>query len=142
MQEFIAAIKRYSDFSGRSTRKEYWLFVLLNFIFSMATGLLDSFLGTEIVNEPTVFNGVQFENKLGLLNALYSLFILVPSLAVAVRRLHDVGKSGWMLLIALVPCLGWVWLIILLVEDSQEGENKWGPNPKEQDLWGGSSFNP
>ena len=54
----------------------------------------------------------------------------MPSLAVAVRRLHDIGKSGWMLLIGLIPLVGAIWLLILLLRDSEAGENKYGPNPK------------
>ena len=61
---------------------------------------------------------------------LYNLLILIPSIAVAVRLLHDIGKSGWMLLIGLIPIVGAIWLLILLLRDSEAGENKYGPNPK------------
>ncbi len=67
----------------------------------------------------------------GIIYALYALIVLIPSLAVAVRRLHDVGKSGWMILISLIPLIGGIWLIVLLVTDSNPGANEYGPNPKE-----------
>ena len=66
----------------------------------------------------------------GVFNLLYNLLILIPSLAVTVRRLHDVGKSGWILLIGLIPIVGAIWLLILLLRDSEAGENKFGPDPK------------
>ena len=66
----------------------------------------------------------------GLFQGIYSLVVLIPGLALAVRRLHDVGKSGWMLLIALIPLIGAIWLLVLMVTDSKEGTNKWGENPK------------
>ena len=70
----------------------------------------------------------------GVLSNLYSLAVFLPSLGVLVRRLHDVGKSGWFFLIVLIPLIGAIWLLVLLFKDSEQGENKWGPNPKE-DSW-------
>ena len=67
----------------------------------------------------------------GIIGNLYSLAVLLPSLGVLVRRLHDVGKRGWFFLIILIPLIGFIWLLILLFRDSQQGENKWGPSPKE-----------
>ncbi|MAJ32884.1 MAG: hypothetical protein CMC18_09645 [Flavobacteriaceae bacterium] len=69
---------------------------------------------------------------LGILYIIYALFVFIPGLAVAVRRLHDVGKSGWMLLIALIPLIGAIWLLVLYLTNSNPGENKYGPNPKEE----------
>jgi uncharacterized membrane protein YhaH (DUF805 family) len=66
----------------------------------------------------------------GPLTPLYSLFVLIPSLAVVVRRLHDVGKSGWMFLILLIPIVGFIWILVLLLTDSQQESNNWGDNPK------------
>ena len=68
------------------------------------------------------------------LSYIYTLAVLIPSLAVCVRRLHDVGKSGWMYLICLIPVVGWIWLIVLFCTDSQKGSNKWGNNPKESEI--------
>ncbi|MDY0077004.1 MAG: DUF805 domain-containing protein [Bacteroidales bacterium] len=67
----------------------------------------------------------------GPISGIYSLALIIPSLAVAVRRLHDVGKSGWMILIGLIPLIGFIWLLVLMVTDSKPGENQYGPNPKE-----------
>jgi uncharacterized membrane protein YhaH (DUF805 family) len=66
----------------------------------------------------------------GIIGNLYSLAVFLPSLGVLVRRLHDVGKSGWFFLIVLIPLIGAIWLLVLLFKDSEQGENKWGPSPK------------
>ena len=70
----------------------------------------------------------------GLFYLLYVLAISILSLAVVVRRLHDIGKSGWMILISLIPLIGQIWILVLLITDSKQGENKWGPNPKEVNI--------
>lgn len=120
MNWYLKALKQYVDFSGRARRKEYWMFVLFNLLFAIAAMILDNVLGIAI-------EGIGY----GPLYGLYSLVVLVPGLAVGVRRLHDVGKSGWMLLIALIPLVGAIWLLVLLVTDGEPGTNKWGTNPKE-----------
>lgn len=120
MNWYLKALKQYVDFSGRARRKEYWMFVLFNLLFAIAAMILDNVLGIAI-------EGIGY----GPLYGLYSLVVLVPGLAVGVRRLHDVGKSGWMLLIALIPLVGAIWLLVLLVTDGEPGTNKWGANPKE-----------
>ena len=124
MNWYLKVLNQYSDFNGRARRKEYWMFVLVNFIISLATVGIDNALGLS-------FNYTGNVSGSGVFNLLYNLLILIPSLAVAVRRLHDVGKSGWMLLIGLIPLVGAIWLLILLLRDSEAGENKYGPNPKE-----------
>ncbi len=121
MNWYLKVINQYTDFSGRARRKEYWMFFLFNVIFgAVATGL-DNILG--------LYN---FEYGSGPINGIYSLFILIPSLAVSVRRLHDIGKSGWMILINLIPLIGQIWFFILLVRDGDIGPNEYGPNPKEE----------
>jgi uncharacterized membrane protein YhaH (DUF805 family) len=120
MNWYLKVLKQYADFNGRARRKEYWMFVLFNVIFLAVAVLLDNILGTAI-------KGVGY----GLFYILYALAIIIPSLAVAVRRLHDVGKSGWMILIGLIPLIGAIWLLVLYVTDSVPGENEYGPNPKE-----------
>ena len=85
-----------------------------------------------------IISGILTFSSIYLLSVIYSLLLLVPSLAVGVRRLHDVGKSGWMLLIALIPLIGAIWLVILFCKDSQPKENKWGSKPiedKEDKVW-------
>jgi len=119
MEWYIKVIKQFKDFKTRARRKEYWMFTLFSIIISGILTLIDTNLGTEVNNGTGLFNGI------------YSLLVLVPSLAVGVRRLHDVGKSGWMLLVALIPLIGAIWLLILFCKDSQPQENKWGANPKE-----------
>lgn len=119
MNWYLKVLKQYADFNGRARRKEYWMFVLFNMIFALLAMILDNILGIAI-------DDVGY----GPLYGLYALAVFIPGLAVAVRRLHDVGKSGWMILIALIPLIGAIWLLVLLVTDSNPGENQYGQNPK------------
>ena len=114
MSWYLAVIKNYAGFSGRARRKEYWMFQLLNILFLGVAATLDFAAGTY-----------------GVIYILYSLGLLIPGLAVTVRRLHDTGKSGWMILISFIPIIGTIWLLILLVTDGDFGENQYGLNPKE-----------
>lgn len=120
MNWYLKVLKQYADFSGRARRKEYWMFVLFNMIFANVATILDNVLGIAM-------EGIGY----GPLYGLYVLAMLIPGLAVAVRRLHDVGKSGWMILIALIPLIGSIWFLVLMVTDSNAGENQYGQNPKE-----------
>ena len=120
MNWYLTVLKKYAVFSGRARRKEYWMFVLFNLIFTIVAVLLDNLLGTAIEDV-----------GYGLFYILYMLAVIIPSLAVMVRRLHDTGKSGWWFFISLVPLIGSIWLLVLMVTDSQPGENQYGPNPKE-----------
>ena len=120
MNWYLKVLKQYADFSGRARRQEYWMFALFNMIFGFIAIILDNVLGIAM-------EGVGY----GPIYILYVLAVFIPGLAVAVRRLHDVGKSGWMLLIALIPLIGAIWLLVLLFTDSQKESNKWGQNPKE-----------
>ncbi|MEV7425134.1 MULTISPECIES: DUF805 domain-containing protein [unclassified Streptomyces] len=113
MNWYVDVLKQYAVFSGRARRKEYWMFFLFNFVISIAVGVIGGVIGAE-----------------NLLNALYGLAILIPSLAVAVRRLHDTGRSGWWLLIALVPLVGFIILIVFLALEGEQGPNAHGANPK------------
>ena len=119
MEWYIKVLKQFNDFKTRARRKEYWMFTLFSIIISGILTLIDTNLGSEVNNGTGLFSGI------------YSLLVLVPSLAVSVRKLHDAGKSGWMLLVALIPLIGAIWLLILFCKDSQPQENKWGANPKE-----------
>jgi uncharacterized membrane protein YhaH (DUF805 family) len=118
MNWYLQVIKKYAVFSGRARRKEYWMFFLFNIIFAIIASILDGIIGT------------RGEGGVGMIHALYSLFVLVPSLAVTVRRLHDTDKSGWWIFIVLIPVIGAIWLLILMMMDGTTGENKYGPNPK------------
>jgi len=122
MEWYISVIKKYAVFEGRARRKEYWMFFLFNFIFSIAASILDR-----------IFHTISAQGT-GLISSLYSLFVLLPSIGVAIRRLHDIGKSGWYIFINLIPIIGWIWFIILLAADSDPDANMYGPNPKENDF--------
>ncbi|MCA0447300.1 MAG: DUF805 domain-containing protein [Bacteroidetes bacterium] len=120
MNWYLKALKQYADFSGRARRTEYWMFLLFNMIFAVFAMILDNMLGLTAGELPY-----------GVFYFLYALAVLIPGLAAAVRRLHDVGKSGWMILIAIIPLIGAIWLIVLMVTDSYPGENQYGQYPKE-----------
>ncbi|OGO03722.1 MAG: hypothetical protein A2Y60_04025 [Chloroflexi bacterium RBG_13_54_9] len=122
MNWYIKVLNSYAVFSGRARRKEYWMFFLFNFIFGLVASFIDLGIGL------LTFAAFGF----GLLYILYTLAVLVPGLAVAVRRLHDVGKSGWYYLVVLIPIAGAIWFLVLTCTDSQTGDNKYGPNPKEE----------
>ncbi|WP_345852246.1 DUF805 domain-containing protein [Shewanella algae] len=113
MEHFIGAIKKYADFTGRARRTEYWMFTLFYIIFSLVVSAIDYALGTTV---------------LGL---IYSLGLLLPSIAVAARRLHDTDRSGWWQLLAFIPIIGWIVLLVFYCQDSEVGENRFGSNPKE-----------
>lgn len=123
MNYYIGVIKKYAEFSGRARRKEYWMFVLFNFIFSFIISIIDKAAGLNIA----VSGG-----EIGILSLIYSLFVLIPSLAVSVRRMHDIEKSGWMLLLGLIPVVGSIILLVLHCKAGTVGENKYGADPKEQ----------
>ena len=119
MNWYLKVLKQYADFDGRARRKEFWMFTLINFIITL------------ILYLPGLYFLMESENPAFLsLYSLYALAVFIPSLAVQVRRLHDVGKSGWMLLVAFIPIVGAIWLLVLFFTDSQEGSNEYGPNPK------------
>lgn len=118
MNWYIEVLKKYAVFSGRARRKEYWMFALFNIIISLILGFIGGLAGMHA-------------GRYGMtpLSAIYSLAVLLPSLAVTVRRLHDTGRTGWWLLIALVPVIGPIVLLVFMVLDSTP-DNEYGPNPK------------
>ncbi len=122
MNWYLKVVKEhYADFKGRARRKEYWMFTLFNIIFLGVAVVLDTLLGlsfTELV-------------PYGWIYVIYVLAVFIPGIAVVVRRLHDIGKSGWFYFIALIPIIGAIWLLVLLCTDSESGANKWGENPKK-----------
>ena len=119
MNWYLEVLKKYTVFNGRARRKEYWYFCLFNIIVSLAFAGLDSLTGTFSV-----------ESGVGLLGGIYSLAIMIPGIAVTVRRLHDTDRSGWWLLIVLIPLIGAIVLLVFLVQDGKPGENRYGFNPK------------
>jgi uncharacterized membrane protein YhaH (DUF805 family) len=114
MEWYLKCFKQYADFNGRARRKEFWMFFLFNAIFIGVANILDYVLGT-----------------FGVFYFLYALAVFIPGLAVSIRRLHDLGKSGWWLLIVLVPLIGSIWLLVLWVTEGTPGDNQYGQNPKE-----------
>jgi uncharacterized membrane protein YhaH (DUF805 family) len=129
MKYYIDCLKNYTNFTGRARRRDYRFFILFHFIFMMAIIFLLNFFDE--------FSVAQIDsNALAslpmILYFIYFAAILIPTLAVTVRRLHDVGKSGTWFFIYFVPLIGGIWLLVLLFSDSQPGMNKWGYNPKEQ----------
>ena len=119
MSWYLEALKKYAVFSGRSRRMEYWYFVLFNIIVSIVLGTIDALLGT-------LGSGM----GVGLLSGIYGLAILIPSLAVTVRRLHDIDRSGWWIFINLIPLIGAIVLLVFAVSEGTPGNNRYGPNPK------------
>ena len=119
MEWYLKVLKNYVGFSGRARRKEYWMFVLFNVIFAVAAMILDNVLGL-----------ASKELGYGPIYGIYALAMILPSLAVAARRLHDIGKSGWWQLIALIPIIGVIVLIVWYVREGDHGDNAYGPDPK------------
>jgi uncharacterized membrane protein YhaH (DUF805 family) len=133
MKYYILAIKKAFDFRSRSTRPEFWYFVLFYFIFAIVAMLIDKVLGTTFKMDLGLGAGEQ-DLGYGYIYPIYWLAMFIPGLSAGVRRLHDVGKSGWMYLVILIPLAGAIWLIVLWAKESQPGDNKWGPNPNNVPL--------
>ena len=143
MKYYIEVLKKYAKFEGRARRKEYWMFILFDFIFAIAAAVLDEILGSEPV-----------------ISIVYGLVLILPTLAVTVRRLHDTNRSGWWILLFVIPLItmfffvflslgslffdfefllglsfiiliiGWTVLLVFTLLDSNVGENWYGKNPK------------
>ena len=126
--------KHYADFSGRARRSEYWGTVLFNGLIQAGLSIILSIVATILFSSIEINGEVTFSPLFFLLPDIpiyiYGLVWLLPGLAVAARRLHDIGKSGWNLLWIFLPIIGWIMLIYWFCQDSELGENKWGANPK------------
>lgn len=132
MEWFLKVVKNnYSKFSGRARRKEYWMFILFSIAFSISLTILDDILGLNYNESYTSTSGFSFYASGGILSSIFSLAILIPSLAVSVRRLHDINKSGWNLLLVFIPLIGFIWLIILFATEGDKGSNQYGSDPKK-----------
>jgi uncharacterized membrane protein YhaH (DUF805 family) len=119
MNWYLGVLKKYTVFSGRAQRAEYWYFVLFNMLVGVGLSMIDQATGT-----------LDAETGVGLLGGLYSLAVLLPSLGVSVRRLHDTDRSGWWMFILLIPVIGVIALLVFFVQDSTAGTNEYGDNPK------------
>jgi uncharacterized membrane protein YhaH (DUF805 family) len=114
MNWYLDVLKnKYATFTGRARRKEYWMFFLFNILIAIGLGIIEAIVGLP-----------------GILGGLYGLAVLIPGIAVTVRRLHDTGRSGWWILIAFLPLVGFIILLVFMVLDSHPGDNAFGPNPK------------
>lgn len=108
---YVAVMKKYVDFEGRARRAEFWYFLLANFIIGILLGIIDCAIQSNI------------------LSSLYSLAILLPCIAVAVRRLHDTDRSGWFYLLNLIPLVGTIILLVFFVQRGTAGPNRFGADP-------------
>ncbi|MEA5260559.1 DUF805 domain-containing protein [Arcicella aquatica] len=120
MNYYLQVLQNYATFSGRARRSEYWYFMLFNTLFCFIAAIICmaiyGFIGGIFV--------------FYMVSLLYQLIIFIPSIAVIVRRLHDIGKSGWYFLVSLIPVAGAIWLLVLLVTEGEPYDNQYGPNPK------------
>lgn len=116
MRYYMEALRNYANFSGRATRSEYWVFMTINFVITWILVWLDYVIFTNLLGLPGIrpFSGI------------YGLAMFIPSIAVIVRRLHDIGKRGTWYFIVLIPLIGWIWFIVLMCMASEEKENKYG----------------
>jgi uncharacterized membrane protein YhaH (DUF805 family) len=112
MNWYLDVIKKYAVFTGRARRKEYWMYTLFYVIGFVVLSILEGVVGLP-----------------GVLSSVYSLGLLLPSIGVGIRRLHDINRTGWWMLLALT-CIGSIVLIVFFIQDGTPGENKYGPNPK------------
>jgi uncharacterized membrane protein YhaH (DUF805 family) len=123
MEWMLMPVRRYADFSGRSRRKEFWMFQLGIFLLYIAVLILAAILGA--ISE--TLSGIVM-----IIFAIAMLGLIIPSIAVAVRRMHDQDKSGWMLLLGLIPLIGSIILLVFYCTDGTPGPNQYGPDPKGQ----------
>jgi len=118
VNSYLEVLRKYAVFSGRARRNEYWMFVLFNLIIGIVLGVIEGIVGIAPQSDQSVLAGI------------YSLAVLIPSIAVFVRRLHDTNHSGWWFFIAFVPLIGAIVLLVFMVRDSDQGDNQYGANPK------------
>ena len=123
MNWYLKVLKQYADFNGRARRKEFWMFSLFNFLIAFV--LMLAMIALTLTLKPALII-VGY-----IIYVCYLLAIFIPGLAVAVRRLHDIGKSGWYYLIGCIPLVGGIILLVWFCQDSQPGANEYGSNPKE-----------
>ncbi|GAB4525516.1 MAG: DUF805 domain-containing protein [Pleurocapsa sp.] len=118
MSWYLKVLKKYKRFHGRARRKEYWYFILFNWIILMLLVLIESLIMPDA--------------EMGILATIYMLAIFIPGLGVTIRRLHDTGKTSWWILINFIPLIGPLIFLFFMIQDSQPGRNRFGRNPKEK----------
>lgn len=140
MHWYFDVLKKYACFSGRARRMEFWMFTLISTLIMIVLNIIDNVIGLEMtaytIDAVSInsINGEGVENKeipltFGVLSSLYWLFVLIPSIAVTARRLHDIGRSGWWQLLNLICCVGWIVMLVFNVTPGTVGDNKFGPDP-------------
>ena len=140
MHWYFDVLKKYADFSGRARRMEFWMFTLISTLIMIVLTIVDGLIGIEMtaytIDAVSInsINGESVENKqipltFGVLSPIYWLFVLIPSIAVTARRLHDIGRSGWWQLLMLIFCVGWIVVFVFNVTRGTVGDNKFGPDP-------------
>ncbi len=131
MEWMLMPLKRYADFSGRSRRKEYWMFFLLQIIIIVALAIIGGVLGG-FTPDPAGSMSTGGTLMIALFG-LYALAIFIPSLAVQVRRFHDQDKSGWFVLLGFIPYVGGIIVLVFMCLDGTKGKNRFGEDPKMSD---------
>ena len=122
MNYYLEVWRKYADFKGRARRAEYWYFMLFNWIAIIVLGTIDNVITSSVFQQSGTPVSIIF----------YGLAVILPSIAVTVRRLHDTNHNGWWIFIKLIPIIGDIWLLVYLVRKSQPGANRFGPSPLEQ----------
>ena len=118
MHWFLKVVKNYAVFDGRARRKEFWFYELFYVVIFIALAWIDRFTGTFDVR-----------NNMGFLSGLFAIAMFLPSLGVTIRRLHDTDRTGWWVLIVIVPIIGFIWLLVLLILEGTPGRNRFGADP-------------
>lgn len=118
MNWYLKVLKNYAEFSGRARRKEFWMFALFNIGISVILSIIDAITTAAV--------------GIGVLSGLYGLAVLIPSLAVSIRRLHDTDRSGFWLLIWFIPVIGWIILLVFSLQEGTRGANRFGNDPKNE----------
>ncbi len=127
MNYYLHVLQNFNNFSGRARRKEYWMYTLIYMPILFLGMFADNALGTTFQMDVM---GQSVDIGYGWIYVIVATLHFLPSLSVVVRRLHDVGKSGWFYLIILIPLIGAIWMLVLLVSNGDVGENKYGADPK------------
>ena len=130
MDWYLKVLKQYADFSGRARRKEYWMFMLFHYLFVFLLVFLIGFSSDDFFENEDIENLNSVSLSILVILGLYFFGTIIPFLAVTVRRLHDIGKSGWWYLIKFIPYIGSFIIFIFACMDGNNGPNEWGENPK------------
>ena len=123
---YLEAIKKFAEFNGREGRKVFWTFFLVNCILACFALFFDNILGITLE-----YSGSYKNIGIGPLSIVFVAVMLIPSLAVSARRLHDIGQSGWMTMLLWFPLIGWIWILIFWLTESNSYENYYGQCPED-----------